>query len=143
MGVDIMFYIQKKENGNWKEIELFNNKNKKADIWRCGGNAWDIIKNDWSISLITEEEAYTLGEANGWQFEKEGNFNDTPYYAATLSKLLYLSLRPVNNDYLDEEDIDIKAWYKDLVEDIEKYIEFADEYIINTDMYRIVAFVSY
>ena len=52
MGVDIMFYIQKKVGNNkWENIELFN-KDKRVEIWRCGRDAWEIINEEQNRKTI-------------------------------------------------------------------------------------------
>lgn len=140
MGVDIGFYIQKKENDQWKDIELFTKDNKRVEIFRCGWDTLDIIKENWGVAGVAEKDIKELAEATGWI---DDITNIPPYYWVTLSKLeLFCYLKKFNEYDTEDEAEDIREFYKDLIKEIKQYISFADEDYFNTDNIRIVAFIS-
>lgn len=140
MGVDIVYYIQKKENDQWKDIELFTKDNKRVEITRCGWDTLDVIKENWGIAGVTEKDVRELAEATGWM----NDITDMPtYYWATLTKLeLFCHFKKFNEYDTEEETEDIREFYKELIKEIEQYITFADEYYFNTDNIRIIAFIG-
>lgn len=143
MGADIIFYIQKKnDKDKWEDIELFTKDNKRVEIWRCGWDTLDIIKENWGSSGITGEDVEELAKTTGWITDTD---DDAPLcYWVSLTKLeLFGYYKKFNPNDTEEEAEETREFYKELEKEIKQYIDFADEYYFNTDNIRIVAFVSY
>ena len=141
MGIDIMFYIQKKVGNNkWENIELFN-KDKRVEIWRCGRDTWEIIKDTWNNSGMTDEDICKLAiEVDLGAFE---DFKDIPQNRwISLTKLeLFQYLNKFNNVDTKEEIKVTKKFYKALYEEVQYYIGFAEDGLYDySDNIRIVAF---
>lgn len=141
MGMDIMFYIQKKvDNNKWENIELFN-KDKRVEIWRCGRDTWEIIKDTWNHSGMTDEDIVKLAlEVDLGAFE---DFKDIPQNCwISLTKLeLFQYLNKFNNVDTKEKIKDTKRFYKALYEEVQYYIGFAEDGLYDySDNIRIVAF---
>lgn len=140
MGIDIMFYIQKKVGNKWENIELFN-KDKRVEIWRSGRDTWEIIKDTWNHSGMTDEDIVKLAlEVDLGAFE---DFKDIPPNCwISLTKLeLFQYLNKFNNVDIKEETKVTKKFYKALYEEVQYYIGFAEDGIYGySDNIRIVAF---
>ena len=136
MGMDIMFYIQKKVGNNkWENIELFN-KDKRVEIWRCGRDTWEIIKDTWNHSGMTDEDIAKLAlEADLGAFIPQNRW-------ISLTKLeLFQYLNKFNNVDTKEETKVTKKFYKALYEEVQYYIGFAEDGLYGySDNIRIVAF---
>ena len=143
MGVDVGFYIQKNVNNEWKDVSLYKNNNNKVEIWRCGGELLDNFIDRYIFGLnVNHNEIIDLAIRTGWLSDDENEM--PPYYAISLSKLKYLANK-INIDpwNIEEEYIDKQKFYKGLVNEIEIYLRFSDDDLIDEDNIRIIAFVSY
>ena len=139
MGVDICFYLQKNTDGEWRNISLYNADNKFVDIWRCGGEAWDYVKENWR-QYVPCEDVQEVAEAHGWEYDYE----TLPFYCATLTKLAYLSVINEYSEYnTPDEDEATHKFFEELLKEIKQYIDFAGDYFIDSDNIRIIALVSY
>ena len=126
MGVEIAFYIQKHnlERNEWENIFLYKNDKTVADIWRCGGDYYEQVRDNFHMHL-TEEDIVPIAKEAGWtrdEDEDEG-YEDIPHYAATLTK--------------------VKTYFPDLAAEISYYLTFAEEDYLDSDNIRVVALVSY
>jgi len=141
MGMDIMFYIQKKEGNEWKDIKLFTKDTERVEIWRCGWDTWDTIKNTWNHTGMTEEEIVRLAlEADLGAFEL---FKDVPQNCwISLTKLeLFQYLNKFDETETPEEAEETRRFYKTLYDEIQYYINFAENGFYGYgDNVRIVAF---
>lgn len=142
MGVDICFYIQKKEKNEWKDVCLFKDNHELATIARCGYGAYDIVREDWHNN-ISDEDIEELATATGWRtYDEEIDF---PYYCISYAKVKYLreATKILPYDTEEEEKENIYRFYKELALEIEMYLRFTDDDWIDEDNIRIIAFVSY
>ena len=141
MSVDIMFYIQKKEGKEWKDIKLFTKDTKRVEICRCGWDTWDTIKDTWNHSGMTDEDIVKLAlEADLGAFE---DFEDIPQNCwISLTKLeLFQYFKKFNEVDTPEEAEDTRRFYKTLYDEIQYYINFAEDGFFGySDNIRIVAF---
>lgn len=141
MGIDIMFYIQKKVGNKWENIELFN-KDKRVEIWRCGRDAWETIKDTWNHSGMTDEDIRKLAIEMDL-FHEYDSLVDMPQNCwISLTKLeMFQYLNKFNNVDTKEEIKVTKIFYKALYEEVQYYIGFAENGVYDySDNIRIVAF---
>ena len=142
MGVDIAFYIQKRENNEWKNVFLYA-PNMCPDmcpvgIWRCGGDAFHELQRNWKTCRDNIDE---LTKETGWTIE-----DDDAGYWASLAKIKYFAEKNEDRprDFEEEEDyFDRKAFYKELEREIDAYLTFSGNDFLDMDNIRIIAFVSY
>ena len=140
MSADIYFYIQKKTDNGWAEIGLYNSDKDFVDIHRCGGEAWDYLKDHWHCH-VDLKGVEKLASEHDWAFDDD---DEVPYYCATLTKIKYLTIIH-KYDVLNTptEDRDIHQFFTDLFQEIRDYIGFAGDGLIDSDNIRVVALVSY
>lgn len=143
MGVDIGFYIQYKDREEgWKNVLLYkdNKYENVVGIWRRGWDTYDYVKYNFYLD-IAKEDAVKLFKAVGWGDEDE---EIAPYHAISLSKLNYLANKPCTTSEENLEDNTYeKAFFNELVTDIQNYLDFADYGYSDMDDIRIIAFASY
>ena len=141
MGADIVFYIQKKnDKDKWEDIELFTKDNKRVEIFRCGWDTVDMLKDVWGTTGITGEDVEELAKATGWITDTD---DLPPCYWVTLTKLeLFGYYKKFNQFDTEDEAEETREFYKELEKEIKQYITFADEDYFNTDNIRVVAFIS-
>lgn len=146
MGVDIGFYIQYKDREEgWKNAFLYKDDKYEnvVGIWRCSWEAYDYIKYNFYLD-IAKEDAVKLFKIVGWRDENDEDEEIAPYYAISLSKLNYLAKKPYVTSEEDLEDkVNEKAFFNELVTEIQNYLDFADYGHLDMDNIRIIAFVSY
>lgn len=142
MGADIVFYIQKKnDKDKWEDIELFTKDNKRVEIFRCGWDTVDTVKENWGTNGITKEDVEELAKTTGWIADTD---DLPPYYWISLTKLELFEYYNKFNPYDTEDEAEeLRKFYKELEKEIKQYIIFADEDYFNTDNIRIIAFISY
>ena len=146
MGVDIAFYIQKQKWENhqikWEPIYLFTSNSKVAEIWRCGWDVLDLIKEHFKLN-VELADVRTVAKDTGWYVE-DSEDNDFPqYHAISLSKLNFLA----NDDYIHvyetkDEHKENQRFFQNLKKDIDAYLSIADEDYIDMDNIRIICFVG-
>lgn len=144
MGVDIGFYIQYKDREEgWKNVLLYKDDKYEniVGIWRRGWDSYDYITDNFHLD-ITEEDAIKLFNAVGWRDENAEDEDIAPYHAISLSKLNYLANKPYAKEYPDEKFYE-KAFFNELVTEIQNYLDFADYEHLDMDDIRIIAFASY
>ena len=126
MGVEIAFYLQKHnlERNEWENIFLYKNDKTVADIWRCGRDYYEQVRENFHMYLA-EEDIAPIAKEGGWIRDEDENeeYEDIPHYAATLTK--------------------VKAYFPDLAAEINYYLTFAEEDYLDSDNIRVVALVSY
>ena len=145
MGVDIGFYIQKNVDNKWKDVSLYKDNSNKVEIWRRGSCVTDEVIDCYTFGLnVNHDEIVDLAISTGW-LNNDGNDDEMPpYYAISLSKLKYLANKPgIDIHDTEEEYIDKKKFFKELVNEIEVYLSFTDDDYIDEDNIRIIAFISY
>ena len=146
MGMDIGFYIQYKDREEgWKNVLLYkdNKYENVVGIWRRGWDNYDYVKYNFYLD-IAKEDAVKLFNAVGWGDENDEDEEIAPYHAISLSKLNYLANRPYVPSEEDlEDDTHEKAFFNELVTDVQKYLDFADYSHLDMDDIRIIAFASY
>lgn len=131
MGVEINFYIQKNTNNKWENIFLYKEDNSLVDIWFCGRELLDnVVTLDNFGMSITRQEVEDLAKATGWITEEGDEL--PPYYVISLSKLMYLATK-----------FNKIKFFKNLANEVNCYLRFADEDCINIDNIRIIALISY
>lgn len=143
MGAEIVYYIQKRKQNDegWKDVALYTKDNKRAEIFRCGRDVWDLMKETWGFDMISLKDVKELGKDTGWINDEDENI---PYLCISLAYLEYHQYVDRFNDYdTDEEIIDYKLFYKNLCDDIKQYINFTDTYYGSPDDIRVIAFLSY
>lgn len=144
MGVDISFYIQRKNNvGKWENVFLYNEVDNIVSIDTVGYDTYDYLKENWNMS-VDEEEIKDLAFITEWITEEEREDElSLPYYVATYSKIKYLA-KAYNNIYnVDEENKEAQKFWEDLNNEIRAYLTFAGYNFIDSDNIRVIAFVSY
>ena len=124
MGVEIAFYLQKHSlaENKWENIFLYKNDKTVADIWRCGGDYYEAVR-DYFHMYLTEEDIIPIAKEGGWIRDEDEEYEDIPHYAATLTK--------------------VKTYFPDLAAEINYYLTFAEEDYLDSDNIRVVALVSY
>ena len=146
MGVDIGFYIQYKDREEgWKNAFLYKDDKYEnvVGIWRCGWDNYDYVKYNFYLD-VAEEDAVKLFNTVGWRDENNENEEIAPYHAISLSKLNYLANRPcVTSEENPENGVYEKAFFNELVTEIQNYLDFADYEHLDMDDIRIIAFASY
>ena len=143
MGVDIGFYIQYKDKEEgWKNVLLYKDDKYEntVGIWRRGWDHYDYVRYNFHLD-IAKEDIVKLLKTVGWWDENDEDEEMTPYHAISLSKLNYLANKPEEN--LVEDNFYEKAFYSELIIDIQKYLDFADYEHLDMDNIRIIAFASY
>lgn len=146
MGVDIGFYIQYKDKEEgWKNVLLYKDDKYEniVGIWRRGWDTYDYVKYNFYLDM-TKEDAIKLFNAVGWRDENDEDEEIAPYHAISLSKLNYLAKKPyVTSEENLEDNVYEKAFFNELVTEIQNYLDFANYGHLDMDNIRIVAFVSY
>lgn len=126
MGVEIAFYLQKHSlaEDKWENIFLYTNDKTVVDIWRCGRDYYEAVR-DYFHMYLAEEDIIPIAKEGGWIRDEDENeeYEDIPHYAATLTK--------------------VKAYFPDLATEIGYYLTFAEEDYLDSDNVRVVALVSY
>ena len=139
MGVDIAFYIQKRENNEWKNVLLYTANMCPVGIWRCGGDAFHELQHNWKTCRDNINE---LTKETGWTIE-----DDDAGYWASLAKIKYFAEKSEDrpHDFEEEEEdyFNRKLFYKELEREIDDYLIFSGNDFLDMDNIRIVAFVSY
>ena len=142
MGAEFYFYIQKKDVGRkWESIFLFNKEGEIADIYRCGRDLLDTF-SDWGLN-VSDEDIKELAVETGWYIDDDEDIRPTNY-CISLAKLKYLTTKNYFSPYdTEEEGLDTKKFYENLVYDIDTYLHLTDEDYVDIDNIRIICFVSY
>ena len=126
MGVEIAFYLQKHSliEDKWENIFLYKNDKTVADIWRCGGDYYEQVRDNFHMHL-TGKDIVPIAKEGGWvrDEDEDEEYEDIPHYAATLTK--------------------VKACFPDLAAEISYYLTFAEADYLDSDNIRVVALVSY
>ena len=143
MGAEIVYYIQKRKlnDEGWEDVALYREDSKRAEIFRCGRDIWDLMNETWGFDMISPKDVKELGKATGWMDDEDCN---VPYLCISLGYLEYHQYMDKFNKYdTDVEAADYRTFYKDLYNEIKQYINFADVYYASPDDIRIIGFLSY
>lgn len=142
MGAEIIYYIQQRKQNDegWEDVALYTKDNKRAEIYRCGRDTWDLMKETWGCNMISYKDIKELGKEVGWIIDEDEKI---PYLCISLAYLEHHRYMDKFNEYDTEiEAIDYRAFYKNLYDEIKQYINFADVYYGSPDDIRIIAFLS-
>lgn len=142
MSVDIMFYIQKKVEDKWEDIKLFTKDSERVEIWRCGWDTWDIIKDTWNHSGMTEEDIVRLAlEVDLYHYGDEPETLPQNCWISLTKLELFQYLKKFSEVDTPDEAEDTRRFYKTLYDEIQCYINFAENgFYGSSDNVRIVAF---
>ena len=137
MGIDIAFYIQKREDNEWKNILLYTSNMCPVGIWRRGGDTLNELYHNWKTCRDNIDE---LTKETGWTIE-----GDDAGYWASLAKIKYFAEKNEDrpHDFEEEDYFNRKVFYKELEKEINAYLSFSENDFLDMDNIRIVAFVSY
>ena len=148
MGRELVGYVQTLNKNKWEVLPLkarnYMNEYEYTDIWRCGDEVYDVLKEYGTYlpeedEKALEEEIFTDPEERS-DYDSECIGDKRPWHKIGLGGLKYLA---IGMEIEDEEDYKVKRQIDELVKEIETMLRLTNFDYKSFEDVRFVFYLSF